>query len=43
MGKGSIFEQIIKVNNDMTERLKIKCDLQEALIRREQSKQQIID
>ena len=33
IGHGSIFEQIIKINNRMTERLKFKVDLQEVNIR----------
>ena len=31
IGRASIFEQIIKVNDQMTKRLKMRIDLQEAL------------
>lgn len=34
IGKGSIFEQIIKFNEQMSERLKFKVDLQEALFKK---------
>ena len=35
IGTGSIFDQIIKVNEEMTKKLQFKVELQEALLRRE--------
>lgn len=35
IGSGSIFDQIIKVNEEMTERLNFRVDLQEELMRKE--------
>ena len=33
IGRGSIFEEIIKINNAMSERMKFKVDMQEALFK----------
>ena len=35
IGTGSIFDQIMKVNEEMTKKLQFKVELQEALLRRE--------
>ena len=43
IGKGSIFEHIIKINKKMEKRLQIKVDLQEELIRKEQSLQDYVN
>ena len=35
IGQGSIFDQIIKINEEMSKKLLFKVDLQEALLRKE--------